>query len=62
MTEHRKHVPADLTRIDIEDDGAVRYWCREFRITPDTLRDAVAKVGALTDDVRAELGLLSERG
>jgi hypothetical protein len=62
MTGHHTHAPADLTRIDIDQDAEVRYWCREFRVTPDTLRAAVEKAGPLTDDVRAELGLLSERG
>jgi hypothetical protein len=62
MTDPHKHAPADLTHIDIDHDDAVRYWCREFRVTPDALRSAVDKVGPMTDDVRAELGLLSERG
>jgi len=62
MTDHARQAPADPTRIDLNRDDAVRFWCREFRVTPDTLRDAVTKVGPLTDDVRAELGLLSERG
>jgi len=62
MQDHSKHAPADPTRINIENDEEVRYWCREFRVTPDALRDAVEKGGPLTDDVRALLGLLSERG
>jgi hypothetical protein len=62
MMDHHKHAPADPTRINVDHDDEVRYWCRAFRISPDTLRDAVDKVGPLTDDVRAELGLLSERG
>jgi hypothetical protein len=62
MTAHHRHAPADPTRINLEHDDEVRYWCIEFRITPDALRSAVDKVGPVTDDVRAELGLLSERG
>jgi hypothetical protein len=62
MTAQPKHAPADPNRIDLGHDDEVRYWCREFRVTPDALRAAIDKVGPVTDDVRAQLGLLSERG
>jgi hypothetical protein len=62
MTDHHKHAPADTSCINLEHDDEVRYWCREFRVTPDALREAVDKAGPRTDDVRAQLGLLSERG
>jgi hypothetical protein len=45
MTAHHRHAPADPTRINLEHDDEVRYWCIEFRITPDALRSAVDKVG-----------------
>jgi hypothetical protein len=47
--------PADPTRIDLTTPYEVRYWCREFQVTPAELRAAIERVGGRVADVRAEL-------
>jgi hypothetical protein len=43
-------------RIDVSQDYECRYWSQQFRVTPEKLRRAVSKVGAMIDDVARELG------
>lgn len=56
MTDLRKDfTPPDPTRVNLEADLEVRYWCRHFSVTPDRLRDAVEKTGGAARDVGLEL-------
>lgn len=56
MTDLRQNfAPADMSRVNLNADLEVRYWCRHFSVTPDRLRDAVEKVGGATRDVGKEL-------
>ena len=48
-------VPADETRVNINDESEVEYWCREFGVTPTQLLSAVEKVGDLARRVETEL-------
>jgi Protein of unknown function (DUF3606) len=45
----------DDSRINIEQDYEVSYWCEKLDVSPDQLRSAVAKVGPLVKDVREQL-------
>jgi len=47
--------PADRSRVNVNEDWEVRYWCAEFRCTEPQLRAAVAAVGVMADKVRAHL-------
>jgi len=51
-----KRGPADRSRINMDEDYEVRYWTKEFRVSPDELRRAVEKVGNSVEAVRRELG------
>ena len=42
--------------IDVSQDYECRYWSQQFRVTPEKLKRAVSKVGAVIDDVARELG------
>ena len=43
--------PRDRARIDVNETRKVPYWCKKFGCTERQLRDAVAKVGVMADDV-----------
>lgn len=45
----------DRKRISLSDDYEVRDWREKFGVTPDRLREAVAKVGNQAEDVEREL-------
>jgi hypothetical protein len=47
--------PQDRSRINLEEDYEVRYWCKKFAVTPDKLRAAVEKVGNSAKAVESEL-------
>jgi len=47
--------PADRSRINVHEDYEVQYWSREFEVTPERLRGAVANAGPMVDDVRRYL-------
>jgi hypothetical protein len=47
--------PADLQRVNLTRYYEIRYWAREFRCTPDQLRDAVKAAGNSAQAVKAYL-------
>ncbi|HEV2646036.1 MAG TPA: DUF3606 domain-containing protein [Acidobacteriaceae bacterium] len=47
--------PADRSRINIHEPYEVEYWSKELGITPDRLKDLVAKNGVMASDVREAL-------
>jgi hypothetical protein len=47
--------PQDRSRVNVNEDYEVRYWCDKFGCTEDELRAAVDKVGVMADDVEREL-------
>ena len=53
MSERR--IPNDATRVDINHDDEVRYWCELFDCTPEQLREAVSAAGQDVDNVRQHL-------
>ena len=50
-----KRGPADRARINTNEEHEVRFWSEELLITPERLREVVASVGPLADDVRKAL-------
>lgn len=55
LDDKSKMIPPDASRVNINDEDEVRYWCRVFGCTSDRLRSAVANVGAVASDVEHEL-------
>ena len=47
----------DDSRINIEQEYEVRYWCEKLSTSPEQLRGAVAKVGPVVKHVREHLEL-----
>jgi hypothetical protein len=47
----------DDSRINIDQDYEVRYWCEKLGVSADQLKSAVAKVGPLVKHVREHLAL-----
>lgn len=45
----------DRKRISLSDDYEVRDWSEKFGVTPERLREAVATVGNMAEDVEREL-------
>ena len=46
---------ADRARINVNEDYELRDWSQRLGITPDKLKELVAKVGPIAADVRKEL-------
>ena len=50
-----KTAPQDASRINTHEDYEVRYWTKQFGVTPEQLRAAVAKAGVSASAVETEL-------
>jgi hypothetical protein len=46
----------DRSRINLNEDYEVRYWCKELRVSPDELQHMVAEHGNSVEKIRAALG------
>ena len=46
---------ADRRRIDVSEVYVCRYWAERFGVTPARLKQAVAQVGVMVEDVEREL-------
>ena len=51
----RKRGPQDRSRINVNEEWEVKYWCERLGVTPARLRSAVKKAGPMAKDVRREL-------
>jgi hypothetical protein len=47
--------PADRARINVHENYEVQYWSKELGVTPDRLRELVARHGVIASDVREAL-------
>jgi len=47
---------ADRIRINVNEDYELRDWSDQLDVSPERLREIVAKVGPMVEDVRRELG------
>jgi hypothetical protein len=50
-----KTSPHDASRINVHEAYEVEYWSKKFRVTPEQLKGAVAKVGVSATAVEKEL-------
>jgi hypothetical protein len=57
MADDRAPGRLDDSRINIEKDYEVRYWCEKLGVSADRLKSAVAQVGPLVKHVREHLAL-----
>jgi len=55
MLVDKERIPADLTQVNLSEDGEVRYWCARFSIGADELQAFVMEVGPRVDDVERRL-------
>jgi hypothetical protein len=47
--------PEDGKRISLSEDWEVRYWTKALGISEDRLREVIAEVGHMAEDVRRAL-------
>jgi hypothetical protein len=48
--------PADRARINVHEPYEVEYWSKELGVSPERLRELVAKHGVVAADLRKALG------
>ena len=48
--------PNDLTRVGLNEEWEVQYWCTSFETKADELRACVARVGPRVQDIERDLG------
>jgi hypothetical protein len=51
-----KRGPADRSRINVNEDHEVRYWCEKWGVSADELKAAVKAVGPMAADVAKRFG------
>ena len=51
LVDKNARTPQDLTRVGLDEDWEVQYWCERYSVTGEQLRACVAKVGPNTTDV-----------
>ena len=51
-----KRGPADRSRINVNEPYELDYWSKELDLTPEQLRQLVAKHGSSVDTIRLVLG------
>ncbi len=47
--------PADRSRINIHEPYEVTYWCKEFGVSPDKLKELVGQLGVSVIAIRQAL-------
>ncbi|WP_347216204.1 DUF3606 domain-containing protein [Chryseobacterium sp.] len=52
MSDDLNKIPLDATRVNINEDWEVNYWCKKFGVTKDQLKNAVKAVGDSADAVQ----------
>jgi hypothetical protein len=55
MMADKGRIPSDLTRVGLNEEWEVRYWCARFGVGVDELRVCVTEVGPHVDDVERRL-------
>ena len=48
--------PQDARRVNVQQPHELRYWSEKFGVSAETLREAVAQVGPMVEDVADYLG------
>jgi hypothetical protein len=52
----------DRSRINLNEDYEVRYWCREFGIAPDRLRELIGQLGDSAETIREAVKVDKAKG
>ena len=50
-----ERTPADLSRINLDQEWEVHFWAARFRVTPEELHASVAAAGTRVEDVEKQL-------
>jgi hypothetical protein len=50
-----KRGPQDRSRVNVNEPWELSYWTKTFGVSAERLRQAVARVGVMRDDVEREL-------
>lgn len=50
-----KKRPQDASKVNVNEQWEVQYWCKEFNCTPEQLKKAVDAVGVSAEKVRQHL-------
>jgi hypothetical protein len=62
MLVEKQRMPEDLTRVNLDEEWEIRYWCARFQLGPDELRASVLTVGPHVDDVQRHLKQAARAG
>ena len=55
LVDKEQRTPTDLTRVNLEEDWEVQYWCERFATTEAQLRACVLKAGPHVADIEQRL-------
>ena len=55
MLVDKDRIPSDITRVNLDEDWEIRYWCARFSVGLDELQACVLEVGPKVDDVEQRL-------
>jgi hypothetical protein len=55
LVDKNERIPQDLTRVGLDEEWEVRYWCARYSVTDEELRACIVEVGPRTVDVEARL-------
>jgi hypothetical protein len=55
LVDKNDRTPHDMTRVGLDEEWEVRYWCAHFAVDQDTLRACVTEVGPRVEDVQEKL-------
>ena len=61
LADKADRVPQDLTRIGLEEEWEVRYWCERFSVGEDDHRACVMEVGPRAADVESRLRVAARK-
>ena len=55
LVDKTERTPADPTRVNMNEQWEVDFWCARFRVTPEVLRASVVEAGERTEDIVTKL-------
>ncbi|MGZ5092296.1 MAG: DUF3606 domain-containing protein [Burkholderiales bacterium] len=55
LIDKNDRAPHDLTRVGLDEEWQVRYWCTRFGVGADELRACVLQVGPVVENVEKQL-------
>lgn len=52
----QKRGPIDRSRVNVSEPWEIEWWSKKWSISPERLREAVAKAGVMANDIADYLG------